>query len=165
MKCFYHEKKDAVATCQNCGKGLCKTCASKQSSCLCEECIKDISKNEAFEKAIKKQQAIIDTKEEFIAAIIKGILAVLIGMLILNVLCDYPFDTSEFMLFFFPFGWALITYLEQYLPPMLVSGLLYFIYLIFKITFSFIFGIFCFAYQVVKFIIKMIYHKKNNNIS
>lgn len=27
MKCFYHEATDAVATCKNCQKGLCRQCA------------------------------------------------------------------------------------------------------------------------------------------
>ena len=38
MKCYYHEDRDAVATCQHCGKALCKACASRYTPCLCEEC-------------------------------------------------------------------------------------------------------------------------------
>ena len=38
MKCFNHEDRDAVATCQHCGKALCKACASRYTPCLCEEC-------------------------------------------------------------------------------------------------------------------------------
>ena len=38
MKCFNHEDREAVATCQHCGKALCKACASKYTPCLCDEC-------------------------------------------------------------------------------------------------------------------------------
>ena len=38
MKCFYHEDREAAATCQRCGKGLCRECAAKYTPCLCDEC-------------------------------------------------------------------------------------------------------------------------------
>ena len=38
MKCFNHEDRDAVATCQKCGKGLCKECAAKHTPCMCDDC-------------------------------------------------------------------------------------------------------------------------------
>lgn len=30
MKCFNHTEREAVATCQKCGKSLCKECAGKR---------------------------------------------------------------------------------------------------------------------------------------
>lgn len=42
MKCFYHEDRDAVATCQGCGKGLCKECASAHRPCYCPDCWDDM---------------------------------------------------------------------------------------------------------------------------
>ena len=42
MKCFNHEDREAVATCQHCGKALCKACASKYTPCLCDECFQAI---------------------------------------------------------------------------------------------------------------------------
>ena len=38
MKCFNHIELEAVATCQRCGKGLCRECAAKYSPCYCDEC-------------------------------------------------------------------------------------------------------------------------------
>lgn len=38
MKCFYHEDREAVATCQHCGKALCRACASLYTPCLCVDC-------------------------------------------------------------------------------------------------------------------------------
>ena len=42
MKCFNHEDREAVATCQRCGKGLCRECAGKYTPCLCDECFQAI---------------------------------------------------------------------------------------------------------------------------
>ena len=42
MKCFYHEDREAAATCQRCGKGLCRECAAKYTPCLCDDCYEAI---------------------------------------------------------------------------------------------------------------------------
>lgn len=46
MKCYFHPEKDAVATCQNCGKSLCKECAEKYHPCLCDDCYKILRQQE-----------------------------------------------------------------------------------------------------------------------
>lgn len=38
MKCFYHPEVDAVATCVECGKGLCSECAVKYKEMECDDC-------------------------------------------------------------------------------------------------------------------------------
>lgn len=38
-KCFNHPDQDAVATCQKCGKGLCRECAAKYMPCMCDACV------------------------------------------------------------------------------------------------------------------------------
>lgn len=40
MKCYYHPDREIVATCTECGKGLCKACASKWDPTLCDDCAK-----------------------------------------------------------------------------------------------------------------------------
>lgn len=40
MKCYYHPNREIVATCTECGKGLCKECASKWEPILCDDCAK-----------------------------------------------------------------------------------------------------------------------------
>lgn len=162
MKCFYHQKKDAVGTCQNCGKGLCKECAGKYTPCLCDDCAVNIKLIEENEKEQKRKDALIDTTSEFIAAIIKGSIAVLIWYLIVNKAMDTPFDVSQLFIFFLPFGWALFTYLEQYLPPIFLSGVFLWIYLALKFVVSILLGVPCFIYQVIKFIIKLITNRKSN---
>jgi len=38
MNCFNHPEETAVATCIDCGKGLCKSCASLYQMPICNEC-------------------------------------------------------------------------------------------------------------------------------
>lgn len=38
MNCYYHPTRPAVAQCPDCGKGLCKECASKFEKPICEGC-------------------------------------------------------------------------------------------------------------------------------
>lgn len=38
MNCFYHIMVPAVAQCRNCGKFLCRECATRYSDMICEDC-------------------------------------------------------------------------------------------------------------------------------
>lgn len=38
MKCFYHPEEETVASCVECGKGLCKTCAGIWQPATCDKC-------------------------------------------------------------------------------------------------------------------------------
>lgn len=38
MNCFYHPDRPAVAQCPDCGKGLCRECASKFEKPICTAC-------------------------------------------------------------------------------------------------------------------------------
>ena len=38
MNCYYHNHKDAVGTCQDCGKGLCRECMDTFTIPVCESC-------------------------------------------------------------------------------------------------------------------------------
>ena len=38
MKCYHHPDRDAVAVCTECGRGLCKECASFYAKPFCPEC-------------------------------------------------------------------------------------------------------------------------------
>jgi len=45
MKCFNHPETDAVAQCDDCKKGLCKTCATKFATPMCDSCVRNIASN------------------------------------------------------------------------------------------------------------------------
>lgn len=157
MKCFFHEQTDAVATCQSCGKSLCKPCAAKYNPCMCDECYTAQAANIKDAKLKKKQDALIDTTSEFIAAILKGAVCAVLLTLLFNAMNSTPTPVSMSVMFFFvPFGWALITYVEQWLPSFFMSGVVFLIYLAFKLAFSMFFGVFCFLYQIAKFAYKML---------
>lgn len=38
MNCYYHPDHDAVAQCADCGKGLCRSCATRFTIPICPEC-------------------------------------------------------------------------------------------------------------------------------
>lgn len=48
MKCYNHNDRDAVATCMECGVGLCRECADKYESVLCDKCFEKKSKMKRF---------------------------------------------------------------------------------------------------------------------
>ena len=160
MKCFFHNERDAVATCQSCGKALCKPCAEKYNPCMCDECVslRNISITEK-KKAMQKN-ALIDTTSEFIVAILKGLTASYLITLLFNAISSSKTNTvpisMSVMLFFVPFGWALITYMEQWFPGVWMSGAALIIYIWLKLSFSMILGIPCFIYQLGKFLVKII---------
>ena len=60
MNCFYHEDRVAVATCQSCGKGLCKECAQKYVPCKCDQC----QGREQAQKQIEQNQYIQQVENE-----------------------------------------------------------------------------------------------------
>lgn len=161
MKCFFHEEKDAVATCMRCNKGLCKECASLYSQCLCEECAEIVEDEMVSSMKQERKSALIDTTSEFVFAIVKGIIAVIVGYFVMNAIYDGNVNFSQVWFFFFlPFGWAVFTYLEQFLPNVIFGGLLGILltvyYFIIKLVISIFLGIPCFIYQVIKFVIGLI---------
>ncbi len=80
MKCFNHTEREAVATCQKCGKGLCKECAEKYTPCMCDTCAEQTRKNQQQQAQNKEEQrkqkykdALVDTRSEFITTVIIGV--------------------------------------------------------------------------------------------
>jgi hypothetical protein len=45
VNCYYHPSRPAVAQCPDCGKGLCRECASKYEKPICTECNNKRGKN------------------------------------------------------------------------------------------------------------------------
>ena len=120
MKCFYHTDREAIATCQHCGKALCRECAAKYNPCLCDECksILDAADRQAeSDKRQKYLDALVDTRSEFIRACIAG---VVVGLAFYSMFAGGCADAGSrvtcFVLgFFVPFGWKLLTYLQSFI--------------------------------------------------
>ncbi len=157
MKCFFHETVDAVATCQSCGKSLCKECGAKYMPCACDECVSIQNNQNKFNTKQRKQDALIDTNAELISAIIKGIISALVLGTLYSITTPSEVQFSMYVMFFFvPFGWAVITYMEQWLPVIFMSGPIFIVYFLFKVAFSIVLGMFCFAFQILIYVFKML---------
>ena len=127
MKCFYHEDREAVATCQHCGKALCRACASLYTPCLCVDCAQLLRDQQAEQARAAEEDrrrkyldALVDTRAEFLRT------------------CVY-------------FGWKLITYLQSFLPLTIFGTLWFWIFwALAKGIISIFIGIPAFLYQLVK---------------
>lgn len=71
MKCYYHSKRNVVATCQNCSADLCKECVGEKIPCPCKNCIKLLDEQLKQNIVNKKEDYLIDSISELIAAILK----------------------------------------------------------------------------------------------
>ena len=160
MKCYYHEDREAVATCQHCGKALCKACAGLYNPCLCEECAQILRDQQAeqartAEEARRQRylDALVDTRSEFLRTCVYGVITALI---LRYMLAQGNASGAQLMLytawfFFIPFGWKLITYLQSFMP-LTIFGTLWFLvfWALVKWTISILIGIPAFLYQLVK---------------
>lgn len=169
MKCFNHPEREAVATCQKCGKGLCRECAEKYTPCMCEPCAVQTQRDKQQQEQNKEEQrkqkykdALVDTRSEFIKT-------TMIGIVIASIYIWYSYHyqqslTEDYGLgdwigqFFgwvcVPFGWKVLTYLQSFIP-ISIFGTWWFwvIYIGVKAILSILVGIPAFIYQLVKTIL------------
>lgn len=168
MKCFNHPEREAVATCQKCGKGLCRECAEKYTPCMCESCAAQVRRNRQQQAQNKEEQrkqkyrdALVDTRSEFIKTAVIGMVVAIAATwwtatqsrsVELNGFLDYI--GLFFAYFCIPFGWKFLTYLQSFFPVSLFgTWWFWFIYLAVKVFISAIIGIPTFLYQLVKTIL------------
>lgn len=168
MKCFNHTEREAVATCQKCGKGLCRECAEKYTHCMCEPCAAQ-SKREQQQQAQNKEDqrkqkykdALVDTIGEFIKTAVIGVIFGVIyvwytdthmNSVEYNSLGDY---VGMFCVAFcIPFGWKFLTFLQSFIPISLIGNwLIWAIYLAVKMVLSAVVGVPAFIFQLVKTIL------------
>lgn len=169
MKCFNHIEREAVATCQKCGKGLCRECAEKYTPCMCDTCATQIQKDQHQQAQNKEEQrkqkykdALVDTRSEFITTAVIGIIVGIVGVWLgawdakntgeINSFAD---NVGLFFVWFcVPFGWKFLTYLQSFFP-MFIIGTFWFwiIYGGVKVVLSAIVGVPAFIYQLVKTIL------------
>lgn len=122
MKCYYHVDREAVGTCQTCGKSLCKECASVYSPLTCEDCHRQMVAKSVNERERNKQKALTSSKKEIVKSIIIGLIFALLFSYIMFV--DH--NASTFTLrelepvnvaltlytgFGFPFGWRALKFI------------------------------------------------------
>ena len=61
MKCYYHDNREAVATCK-CGKCLCRECADAHTPIMCSSCWSAYQK--ALRKEVEANRVLIKNNEE-----------------------------------------------------------------------------------------------------
>ena len=160
MKCFCHEDREAVATCQHCGKALCRACASLYTPCLCVDCAQLLRDQQAEQARAAEEDrrrkyldALVDTRSEFLRTCVYGaVTALILGQTLLQSSAAGPERMLYAVWFFFiPFGWKLITYLQSFLPLTIFGTLWFWIFwALAKGIISIFIGIPAFFYQLVK---------------
>lgn len=148
MKCRYHPQIDAVATCQECGAGLCYECAGYFTTPFCPECVK------SFTVSQKRQRR-------------KSLITTVIAAIVLLLICSsfYTYNSIHLTIFqvlfviCIPFGWAALNKIQPqiflFLP---VIGWL--IYFSIKLVASAIVGLGALPYVIVKYIKDSIAYNK-----
>lgn len=167
MKCFNHPEREAVATCQKCGKGLCRECAEKYTPCMCESCViqtqrdkQQQAQRKEEERKQKYKNALVDTRSEFIGTSVIGIVVMIVFFFWLDPLNAPEYDGFIDLVCFFlasfciPFGWKFITYIQSFLS-VTIFGTFWFwiIFIIIKLFLSIFVGIPAFIYQLVRTIL------------
>lgn len=160
MKCYYHEQREAVATCQHCGKALCRECASHYTPCLCEDCAQILREQKAqqtrteAEKHRKKYMATLtDTRSGFLRRCVYGvIISLLLSLLFLW--SGSPMDdvvSFAWLWFFIPFGWRALT-IPQASQPLYfqIHPEAWLCWLAFKAVLSVLVGPLAFVYLLIK---------------
>ena len=71
MICYYHNKIDAVATCKECGKHLCKECYDNGSKGTCRDCL-----------VFMRKESVVQNKEYHYSFIKKSLIALTIGAVV-----------------------------------------------------------------------------------
>lgn len=89
MGCYEHPERTVVATCSKCGKFMCKECAEKYESKLCEACEQERIKAESEKNAKEKEDLknasesnVKMSKKELTSVLIKTGIGAAIGLFI-----------------------------------------------------------------------------------
>ena len=146
MKCYNHPEREAVASCQNCGKALCKECADKYQPCLCDDCYKVLRQKEIDDLKSARKRLIKTFVISCVLVVICAIITISEGKE------SFPWIIS-LIAFFIPWGWNYanllgLTWFFSFNPGGFILMLL--VYL-FRAIVSAVIGVFCFIAAVIKF--------------
>jgi hypothetical protein len=152
MNCYNHPEEVAVASCVDCGKGLCKACAGLYQLPICNECNLKRVKND---------------KGNLIKIYLPSIVLFIIGIIIgtsnlgdffLGIILGYVFAGI-------PWGWKIVSFIQ----PRMFLFLSFFgwvMYFFLKLMISFVVGIIALPIGFIKLIISLVSaHKKEKNIN
>lgn len=164
--CYYHGNRPAVATCAQCGVGICRECAVKDDSgrIICYKCGNSNLKQEhkEYREMIKEQGGRFRNGTEFIVPGIIGILIAIAGGWFIYF---GPFDMRvftgvnkdfimiEYLLFSSPFGMIMLN--DRFAPKYDTWSNLFNTWFL-KVMFSFFIGGIVFAFYLFRFVMSKI---------
>lgn len=167
--CYYHSEKRAIATCAQCGVGICKECSVKDDlgRIICYSCGNEKLRQEHKECRKKRGRRFEEGKEFIIPGII-GILIVAVAIALIYYISPgrfksvnwlYPYEVFEFIIaygiiayifFSIPFG---VIMLNDIFAPKYETIHGHFSKIYLKIMFAFIFGWIAFTFYWIRFVI------------
>lgn len=156
MKCYQHYERDAVSSCNTCGRGLCPECTDKYEYPTCDVCLsKAIIQNQKQIQEDKKQK-----KSDNITIILLTIIQLVVwflififnGVTILNSLL------LSYLISGVIFGWAFLTktFKFRFNVILFIPIIGWLIYLVFKLCYSALFGFFLTPFEIYKAIKELI---------
>lgn len=143
MRCYYHPDREIVATCTECGKGLCKECASKWDPILCEDCAREriADKRVALRRSISA--GIVITAIGLVVGIVGAISEGNLGYVLSGIAYGY-------MLGGIPNGWKVLNKIQPnmflFLP--LIGWVIYFLI---KFSLAYFVGLVAFPVNIYRY--------------
>lgn len=144
MKCFYHNDRDAVAQCSECGKFLCSECAEGWKPTLCPSCGEAVSSN---------------NKSNSVASLILAVILFIIGAAFAWGMCAADGTEPNFggilfigyMVAAVPSGWRTLSGLtSKFFLVLPVVGWIF--YFGIKLSIASLVGIIALPVEIVKFV-------------
>jgi hypothetical protein len=155
MNCFNHPEEVGVASCIDCGKGLCKKCAGLYQMPICNECNLKRVKNDK-----------VTLTKVYLPSIVLFIIGIIIGI------ANGSFGVGLSLGYVFagiPWGWKVITFIQ---PKMFLflSFFGWIVYFVMKLAISSCVGMVALPIGLVKLIIGLVSANKkelniNNNLA
>lgn len=158
MKCFYHNDRDAVAACQDCGVGLCPDCAAKYKPALCPDCAQKRMRQNELEQQRIKESHLKKVEADFNSVMIRGAIVAAIFIALGLIICIVFGDFSSFIAFvvtaifgfFASFSWDMWAEMRANFNE--TNPAARFFFFILRCILSFICGIPCCIIAIIKYI-------------
>ncbi len=133
MVCYKHPSKEAVATCGECGRGLCQSCADKINPPICFDCAHTISG---------------EIKSEMVKNIVISIVLMLVGVFVIQ-------SPGGILLAGIPYGWVI---LNRMTPSMFLwmSFIGWIVYFLIKLVLAYTIGIPALIYKMFRWISELV---------
>jgi hypothetical protein len=175
MGCYKHEDRKVVATCKNCGKFMCKECANKYESKLCEDCESErVAKNarqyqqQKDDLKARSKENLKENKKRLIKVAIISIIFAVIGIMAGSDSGAGSSITFAYMFAALPWGWKVVKDAIDlgdwaWASFLTNSGGLFIFGIFFKFVLAMIIGLVAMPVEIIKAIVYYSKAKKLDN--